>query len=60
MLYGAIGTVIGLAFVLGLIHALGGELSREFLIFVGVVCVPATLLYLWTHRSPDNKRFIPK
>jgi hypothetical protein len=59
MLLGCLGVLIGFPATFGLLVLAGLEVTREFVIFALVVCVPATMYYLWTHRSPDNTRFIP-
>lgn len=57
MFCGVIGVVLGLIVSLGLIRLTSGPIPPWFLWFVFLVCVPLTLYYLWTHRSPDNTRF---
>ena len=60
MLWGAVGVVIGLVLSLGAVWIITGELPLPFLLVIVFVGVPGTLWYLWTHRAPDNTRFIPK
>jgi hypothetical protein len=59
MLLGGVGMLIGLSVVWGLIVLFGIELPEWAPTFLVIVVVPATLYYLWTHRSQDNTRFIP-
>lgn len=54
-------TFIGFSIVIGMLAiTFPSLLTRELVLFLLCVCAPLSLLYLWTHRAPDNKSFIIK
>jgi hypothetical protein len=57
---GLIGTIIGFSAVIEILKLNGVDLPSPALWVILGVGLPLYVLYLWQHRSTDNKRFILK
>jgi hypothetical protein len=57
---GLIGTIIGFSAVIGILKLNGIDLPAPALWVIAGVGLPLYVLYLWQHRSADNKHFILK
>ena len=58
LLLGCVGVLMELSIVLGLMFVAGLKLGTAGLVSIPVICIPATVYYLWTRCSAENLQFI--